>query len=155
MPNVNKKKKNRHYDVAPNLAVKQDKFMKIKTEKVIELQEWDDLVSKTYKRPYSFQQQDGCKDRGNFRFTVPVKKPSDFENETLPEVINHETRGVSFAAWLKRDPKQKLNDDDTKEQWGIDLWWERNFYPDFEMIANDLHKKGLLKAGSYTIDIDW
>jgi len=35
------------------------------------------------------------------------------------------------------------------------MWWERNFYPDVEMIANDLHKRGILEAGEYVIDIDW
>jgi hypothetical protein len=35
------------------------------------------------------------------------------------------------------------------------MWWERNFYPVIEMVGNDLHRKGLIKAGEYTIDVDW
>lgn len=132
--------------------------MRIKTEKLISVQDLDKLVVKTYGRPYSFQQQDGCKDRGLFRFTVP-EEACDFENETVPEIVNHSEMGVSFAAWLKRDPKAPLKDEDSAEDrtdsFGIQLWWERNFYPDFQMVVNDLHEKGLIKAGDYTIEIDW
>ena len=132
--------------------------MKIRTEKVIDVQEWDKLVQETYKRPYRFQQQDGCQSRGSFRFTVPDEEACDFEAESIPEIVNHETMGVSFAAWLKRDPKQRLSDpkeDCGDKQWSIDLWWSRNFYPEFGTVANDLHKRGLLAAGDYTINIDW
>lgn len=131
--------------------------MKIKLEQVVTVQDWDKLVSETYGRPYAFQQQDGCKSRGVFRFKVPDNsEASDFGRETLKEEVNIEEMGVSFQAWLNRDPKQPLNADHCgKEQWCIDLWWERNFYPDVQMVANDLHAKGLLAAGSYTIDIDW
>lgn len=128
--------------------------MKIKTEKVIEVQEWDELVKKTYGRTYSLQQQGGCKSRGIFRFTVP-DEADDFENDSVPEEVNHEQMGVSFAAWLDRDPKQKLSNPDDQEDYSLDLWWERNFYPNFQMVANDLHSRGLLKAGDYIIEIYW
>jgi len=131
------------------------KNMKIRTEKVIDVSEWDNLVEKTYSRPYSFQQQDGCKERGTFYFKVP-DEGEDFENDTVPEEVNHPKMGVSFKAWMERDPKKKL---DTEDEWGrehgLSMWWERNFYPDIQMIANDLHAKGLIKAGKYCIDIDW
>jgi hypothetical protein len=35
------------------------------------------------------------------------------------------------------------------------MWWERNFYPDIQIVANDLHSKDLLEAGTYIIEIDW
>ena len=123
--------------------------IKIRTEKVIDLSDWDNLVKETYGRPYCFQQQDGCKSRGSFRFSVPSEEGYDYENETVPEIVNHEEMGVSFSAWLKRDPKAPLKDGE------IEIWWHRNFYPSFDMVANDLHAKGLLEAGDYTIDIDW
>ena len=66
--------------------------------------------------------------------------------------------GVSFKAWLERDPKQKINSDDARRQacgFGLNLFWKRNFYPSIDMIANDLHSKGLLPAGEYCINIDW
>lgn len=109
--------------------------MKIRTEKVIDVSEWDGLVEETYGRPYNFQQQDGCKDRGNFRITVPSEEVNDFENDTVPEVINHKDMGVSFAAWLKRSPNEPLAGEKLREdKWGIDLWWQRNFYPDVQMV---------------------
>lgn len=127
--------------------------MKIRTEQVIDLREWDTLVKTTYGRPYSFQQQDGCKDRGLFRFSVPSQSVEDYERDSVPEVVNHDEMGVSFAAWLKRDPKAPLADGST--DYNLDLWWKRNFYPDVQMVVNDLHARGLLAAGDYTIDIDW
>ena len=121
---------------------------------MISLSDWDDLVTETYGRPYSFQQQDGCKDRGTVALKVP-DVASDYKNDTVPESVNHDDMGVSFKAWLARDPKQKLSDPDDQADYCISMWWERNFYPDVQMIANDLHSKGLLDAGEYVIDIDW
>jgi hypothetical protein len=129
-------------------------MLKIKSVNVITVQDWDDLVMKTYGRTYSFQQQDGCKDRGKEYFTVPCY-PEDYENDTVPEEVNHEDRGVSFAAWLARNPGQELNAEEWKSPSAIRLWWDRNFYPHVSMIINDLHAKGLLPAGEYMIDIDW
>lgn len=126
--------------------------MKIRTEKVIDVDEWDKLVKKTYGRPYSFQQQGGCQDRGVFYITVP-DEANDCEEDIVPEIVNHEEMGVSFSAWLKRDPKTPLANGST--DYSLDLWWDRNFYPDIQMVANDLHNKGLLEAGEYTINIDW
>jgi len=123
---------------------------------MIDVGDWDELVEKTYGRPYSFQQQDGCKQRGTHEFSVPYRGSYDYENDTVPEKINHSDMGVSFAAWLARDPKQQLALEPGREdQWGINLWWHRNFYPSVDMIINDLHKKGLLPEGDYVIDIDW
>lgn len=128
-----------------------------KERKVIDVDEWDRIVSEVYGRPYNFEQQGGCKSRGNFDFKVPSCHTSyDYENDAVPENVNDEKMGVSFKAWLERDPKQKLNtDDEWDRENGLPLWWERNFYPDASMIIEDLHKKGYLKEGEYTINIDW
>lgn len=129
--------------------------MKIRNEKVIDVGDWDELVETTYGRMYNFQQQDGCKERQRVHLTIP-DEACDYDAETVPEEVNHEDMGVSFKAWLARDPNQKLN---SKDNWdrehGLDLWWHRNFYPDVQMIANDLHSKGLIETGDYVIDIDW
>ena len=68
--------------------------MKIRVEKVIDVSDWDKLVIETYKRPYSFQQQDGCKDRGTFRFSVPNEETDDYENDSVPEIVNHNEMGL-------------------------------------------------------------
>ena len=127
--------------------------VKTRTEQVIDLKDWDKLVMETYGRPYSFQQQDDCKDRGHHYITVPCLYPMDYDRDTVPEIVNHKTMGVSFKAWLERDPNQKLPN--REETWALSMWWERNFYPEVDMIVNDLHSKGLLDAGEYMIDIDW
>lgn len=127
--------------------------MKIKSVQMIDVSEWDDLVTKTYGKPYNFQQQDDCKERGIHHLTVPSQRPYDYENATVPEVINGREMGVSFAAWLARDP-QEWNGKPEDSRY-LDLFWERNFYPNVDMIANDLHAKGLLPAGDYCINIDW
>ena len=130
--------------------------MKIKNIKVIDMNDWNDLVQKTYGRIYSFQQQDFCKDRGLSYITIPSEAYDDFENDTIPEVVNGDEMGVSFKAWLKRDPNQKLNSEDEWDRdHGLSLFWMRNFYPDVQMVANDLHAKGLIESGEYCINIDW
>lgn len=126
--------------------------MNIRQVNVIESSDWDDVVTKTYGRPYCFQQQNDCQPRGTFDLTVP-DGADDFPNDTVPEVVNGDEMGVSFAAWLARDPKQPLKDQ--KYDHEHDLWWTRNFYPEIQMVANDLHEKGLLPAGDYIINIDW
>ena len=113
----------------------------------------DELVQSVYGRPYRFQQQDGCKERGMEGFTVPDYYDSDFENDTIPEEVNGEEMGVSFKAWLERDPKEWNGDPKSIDY--VELFWERNFYPHPQMVLNDLYEKGYLEAGEYTINIDW
>lgn len=125
--------------------------IKIQTKQIITVQDFDELVTTTYGKPYRFQQQDDCKFRGMESITVPADV-NDYKNDSVPEIVNHDDMGVSFKAWLERDPKQLLPN---KDKWSTDLWWYRNFYPDVSMIINDLHSKGLLPAGNYLIEIDW
>ena len=152
-------------------------MVKYKNVKVIDCSDWDALVQETYGKPYNFQQQDGCKSRGIENIAVPMEDYEDmYSNDIIAEVINNEDEmGVSFSSWLARDPETPLNptdsdlkdcgyywgkSDEDKEKWKIDkhhieLFWERNFYPDVQMVANDLYKRGLIEAGMYSINIDW
>ena len=152
--------------------------MKVATIKVIDDSDWDALVQETYGKIYCLQQQEGCKSRGMVKLTIPNEEDAydDDMNDRIPEVINDEDEmGIKFATWLARDPNEPLNP--TKEElekcnyffedingdiseWKndkghINMFWERNFYPDLQTIANDLHKKGLVEAGNYAIEIDW
>ncbi len=132
------------------------KMIPITTVLSIDVGDFNELVETTYGRTYDLQQQDGCKDRGIEHITVPNQYAYDYENDTVPEKVNGDQMGVSFKAWLERDPKQKLNSPDTWDrEHGLDLFWRRNFYPSVEMVANDLHARGLLPAGKYQIVIDW
>ena len=128
-------------------------MIQFKDIKIIEVQDLDDLVIKTYGKPYSFQQQSGCKSRGTEDITVPASEPYDFKNDSIPEKINGEEMGVSFKSWLDRDTKEWNGKPEDSNY--VDMFWERNFYPDIEMIVNDLHLKGLFPAGEYIINIDW
>lgn len=113
--------------------------------------EWNKLVSSTYGRTYNFQQQDGCRDRGIYSFSIPCTDIEDYSNDDIPEVINSKIRGVSFQAWLDRDPDTP----DFVPEYKTALFWERNFYPNVTMIIKDLENKGILKEGDYIINIDW
>ena len=129
-------------------------MLKYTNKKIIELRDWDTLVRKTYGKPYSFQQQDGCQQRGSVSITIPETWDNDEEMyDSIPEKINGDEMGVKFAVWLARDPKQLF--ESGKDDRFIDLFWERNFYPDLQTVANDLYAKGLIEAGDYSIDIDW
>jgi hypothetical protein len=93
-------------------------------------------------------------DRGTLCITVP-DKAHDYVSSTVTEEVNAEDMGVNFAAWLARDPKQKLSDPTAQRDYCLDLWWSRNFYPDLQMVANDLYTKGLIGEGKHTILVDW
>lgn len=129
-------------------------MIKYTNKKVIEVSDWDELVEKTYGKPYSFQQQNGCQDRGVIDLTIPSDwADDDSMNDSIPEEINGEEMGVKFQVWLDRDPQEwKGTKDDALY---LDLFWSRNFYPDLYTLANDLHAKGLIEAGDYSINIDW
>ena len=127
--------------------------LKSRTKQCISCGDLDDLVVRVYGRPYSFQQQNGCKNRGEEEHVrVPTKNPEDYKKSSIPDVINGNEMGVSFAAWLARDPTEWNGD---KNKRFLDLFWQRNFYPHVEMVLNDLHAKGLVKAGDSVIEIDW
>ena len=122
---------------------------------IIDVDEWDNLVMETYDKVYNFQQQDGCQDQKTVYLTIP-DQAYDYQNDSIPEVVNGDKMGVSFKAWLERDPEQGLN---TDKQWdrehGLSIFWLRNFYPELQTVANDLHNRGLLEAGEYGINIGW
>lgn len=125
--------------------------MTIPIKKSIDSSDLDALVVKTYGRPYQFQQQDGCRDRGTYHITVPAD-PEDYEATIVPEVVNGSEIGVSFAAWLARDPEAPVGG---RTDYSLGLWWGRSFYPHQSMVLNDLHARGLLDAGEYTLVVDW
>lgn len=129
-------------------------MIEIKTLQTIDVYDFNQLVEATYSRVYNLQQQDGCKSRGLEYITVPSEGyVGDFDNDTILEKVNGEEHGVSFKAWLTRDPKQWGGEDNS--QCYIDLFWHRNFYPSLDMVINDLYSKDLLPAGEYAINIDW
>ena len=133
--------------------IKFNKMIQVENLRVIKVGNWDKLVTETYGKPYSFQQQEGCQDRGIFHLSIPSEYDvDDGMNDDIPEEINGEIMGVKFDKWLARDPNQPVA---AATDYSVKLWWDRNFYPDIYTLANDLHKKGLIEAGDYAIEIDW
>jgi len=127
--------------------------MRKKQVSIVDVQEFDKLVKETYGKPYSFQQQDGCKDRGIFYFTIPVTDLEDIDRTEIPVELNGNIMGVSFETW-RNTPSNKF-DENFNTSWKTKLFWHRNFYPDVSMILDNLYKRGLLEKGEYGIDIDW
>jgi hypothetical protein len=117
--------------------------LKIETVQQITLQDWDDFVTKVYGKPYSFQQQDGCKSRGYDSLWIPDDREDieqwedECENVSIPFEVNGEEMGVTFETWLNTSPEdtRKHFDSDSENN----LFWQRNFYPDLHMIAKDLY----------------
>lgn len=153
-------------------------MIKFSERKVIDCSDWDNLVEKTYGKPYTFQQQDGCQSRGIVTINIPEDNTEEEAemNDSIPEIINSERSdemGVKFDVWLARDLKSPLNpskkelescnyyySSSDRKQWcedksHINMFYERNFYPNLQTVANDLYKKGLIEAGEYDIKIYW
>ena len=128
-------------------------MLKVKTVKMVSLQDWDELVVSVYGKPYFLQQQNGCKGRGTEEITVPDEWTDDYEETEIPFEVNGKEMGVSFETWLNTSPEDTAKH--FKSERENNLFWERNFYPNVSMIANDLHSKGLIETGEYVIDIDW
>jgi len=129
--------------------------LKTKTVKTITLQDWDEFVMSVYGKPYHLQQQDGCKGRGTEEITVPDEWADDHEATEIPFEVNGNEMGVSFETWLNTSPEDTAKHFNPDYEWENRLFWDRNFYPNVSMIANDLHSKGLIEPGEYVIVIDW
>jgi hypothetical protein len=124
-------------------------MLKYENIKLVISEDWNELVEKTYNRPYNIQQQDGCyKPEEMVILNIPDQ---DFDDEMIDFIPKEENNydqdfeGVKFELWLKDyEPKQF-----TKH------FWYRSFYPDLQTVANDLCKKGLIEPGKYIIRISW
>jgi hypothetical protein len=130
--------------------------MKYETIKYVQVSDLDDFIEETYKRPFSFQQQFGCRARGTQYVKVPVKDVEEgyvLEGYVLEDIIKNEYGSVSLKDWLERDPTEQLSESDSA--WTLEMFWERNFFPNIEILFDDLFKKGLIEAGEYVINIDW
>jgi hypothetical protein len=129
-------------------------MVKYTNRKIIDVKDWDKLVSETYGRVYTYQQQDGCKPRCMVILSIPGKSYDDEMNNSVPEVVGmSDKKGVKFDVWLARDPKKTIKGQTL--DYHLELFWERNFYPELQAVANDLYKRGMIESGEYGIDIDW
>ncbi len=123
-----------------------------RVERIIDCNNWDTLVTRTYGKTYNIQQQDGCRESCNLYFSVPLKEPIvDYGKESIPVKINGNDMCVKFDVWLNTPAEYPTE----LSIFHHSLFWQRNFYPDYEILAHDLFKRGLLEEGEYTIRIDW
>ena len=112
---------------------------------------FSEFVRKHYGRPYQLQQQGDCYGQNTLiRFSIPTHEQDEDTDD----------REVSLATWLAADPHQlppgqHYSENIPPENWLIILCWQRDFYPGFYAILNDLHQKGILKEGEYAIHVWW
>jgi hypothetical protein len=128
-------------------------MLKFETTRYVRVDDFNRLVVETYGRPYILEQRDGCEPKFLFFAIIPSDGDEfDYPNESIPEKIDCEEEGVSFEAWLKRDPKQWKGP--RREKKFLKKFWEEKFFPDAQMLFNDLNAKGLIESGNYIIDLD-
>jgi hypothetical protein len=166
------------YHETPAEVTKNTRAMKLKATHlvVIDDNDWDELITQVYSKPYCLQQQGKCRSRGFIEFT-PFNEWNDDElnaHKSIPEVLNGGETGIAFDVWLSRDPKEPLNptklefntaiypykdismDDYCKDSKNITDFWVGSFYPCLQSLADDLCNKGILEKGvKYAIKIDW
>lgn len=100
-------------------------------------------VTEHYGRPYKLQQQGDMLAQGSYvQITVPDEEAWD-ENPTLAE--------WQAATPPGEHPEGGYDPNVSTEN----MRWERDYYPSLEVVANDLHAKGLLDAGEYLIRVYW
>ena len=130
--------------------------LKTITDTVVDSFEWDRFVKQVYDRPYTFQQQDGCRQRGVSYFTATPGQYEFVEHmEPVPTGPIEGIRscfGVSLEEWVGRSPEAAF-DPDRPNRTGT--YWERNYYPPIDELASDLCEKGLIAPGRYVLLVDW
>ncbi len=73
--------------------------MKLKVSKRLQIsvQDWDKLVEETYGKPYMFQQQDGCQERGIFTIEIPMNYTKEDEIVDMDwRIQGFKTEGLDF-----------------------------------------------------------
>lgn len=108
--------------------------------KIIDEDEFSQLVRDTYQRPYQLQQH-------GFDSGEPMRIGTYLEID-VPGTDTWLPGEHSLEEWLEREvenPGDKI----------AEIEWEREFTPDLQQLVNDLHAQGLLEAGEYLIKVEW
>ena len=125
--------------------------------------DWNKFITEVYGKPYNFQQQDGCRSRGVYDFSLPFDFELYDEEEDFLDFVdrtdfNKNQSCVKFSVW--KDEKVKYKDPDKTvfyqdEYEDERLYWVRAFYPNLYTLLDDLYKKGLLEDGDYELVVSW
>lgn len=104
-------------------------------------------VSEHYGRPYNLQQQgDMLGQESAVKLTVPDPEDGEWEGMTMPTLVQWQE-----ATPPGDHPEGGYDPNVSREN----MRWEREYYPQLEAVANDLHAKGLLDAGEYILFVSW
>lgn len=114
-----------------------------------DLEEFNKLVETEYWNPYHFQQQDWCKQRWVFEFSVPNNEWDEYEwILEVKQLDKYEsTMWVDFIKWQQTHP--------IDNSWQEVLKYQRYFYPSIYPVVNDLFMKWIIPEWDYLINIDW
>ena len=124
-------------------------MLKSKAVQIVQHYDWDEFVEEVYAKTYKFKKQpDKLFTRMQF-ITVPLAEVEEYKNTKIPFEPFPLQFGVSFETWKNSTPEETLQH--FKFDWDDDDFWECGFFPHIQMIAHDLHAKGLLEAGEYVI----
>ncbi|MFD3594317.1 hypothetical protein ACFWU5_16460 [Nocardia sp. NPDC058640] len=107
------------------------------------------LVAETYGRPYRFQQQDDCQHGQNTVHLFDVPHPEGGW-ESVEEFRACFADGTPTVQEWANTPIGEY-----EHPWQAELHWEREFYPPFEAVIDDLYARGLIAVGSYGLHIWW
>ncbi|WP_040828909.1 hypothetical protein [Nocardia jiangxiensis] len=114
-----------------------------KTVTLINERDFSALVTKTYQRPYSFQQQGNMMGQDTIHeFSLPLEYEFDDDDD-------YGWNGPSLLEWCTAP----LGEFEYK--WQRDMHWHREYYPEFEAVITDLYARGLIPAGDYALHISW
>lgn len=128
--------------------------MKVQIKKFVPVHVWNEFVREVYGRSYKLESQEHYCNKIVSFLTIPTSYDSDDDmNDSIKEIVQGLEKGVKFKTWLSRDPLQPLL---TRryDEWELETFWEENFYPDLQTLANDLYKKNKLDSGEYIIYFD-
>lgn len=115
----------------------------IQDVRLIEEREFSALVTRVYGRPYRLQQNMMLGQDTIYPLTVPEPEPVDESHEP------------SFAEWASQDPDLDADGHPWRHAWEKEIWWEREFYPPFSALVNDLYERGHLPMGTFMLHVWW
>ena len=137
-------------------------MISIKSWQVIDEQEFSEMVSELYGRPYSLQQaeelgQDSIR-QVDSEDEVSEEEQQAFEAWRDRELNNVPNSRYEFYKELhERDPATYplLPATLSEGEIGWDTWWEREFSPPLQPLINDLCERGKLPRGRYRMHVQW
>lgn len=132
------------YDKLPETDQQRQQILKGETVQVIWEHDFNKVVQSVYGKPYVFQQQGDMLLGQNGYYPFTVHSAEKYQQWDATEIDAELTR------WLSAEPPQNAR------AFTIQLWWERENYPDIDVILYDLaYRRGLMASGRYALHVWW